>query len=312
MNTTEWLLSDSNPSVKYWTLKDLLDKPANDKEVLATQKKIEEQDVVKRIFSFQNDQGVWGNPRRLWGYQNTCFQLILLSELGYERDPRIERAVESIFAFQAEDGSFPYVLGRKKRRKTNDFCLTGMILKFLLLFKYDDSRVREALTFLLSTEENGWACGYYPQQSEKVFPQKCYMGGIKVLSAFAKLPRSLVSTEVEDVIARNAEIYLENRIYWYRKDEKGTRVVKPSWEKFTFPMYWQSDALEVLDVLTELKIKDERMHEALELVKSKEVNGKWLLERTFLKDAFVQLEEVGTPSKWVTLRALRVLKRAGK
>ena len=303
----EWLLSDENPSVKLWALKDLLDTPENDTQISHTRALIGQQQIVKKIFSLQNEKGYWGAPKKLWGYNNTVFQLLLLSELGVERNSLIKKAVEHVQKFQFTDGSFNYAK-RKKKYATNDFCLTAIILKCLLLFGYTDSGVREALDFLVTSEGN-WVCDYYPLEKEKVIPQTCYMGGIKVLAAFAKLPPSLVTADISNIIKKNTEVYLENRIYWYRKDKTGKRVKKPSWTKFAYPLFWQSDALEVLDVLTELKIRDERMNDTLELVKSKQVDGTWILERTFPKPGV--LEKVGQPSRWITLRALRVLKRAG-
>lgn len=288
----------------------MLGYPESGSEVQKTRKEIPHQDLVKKIFSFQNEKGYWGDPKRLWGYQNTAFQLVLLSELGMERDTRIEKAVEIISEFQLEDGSFTSDM-TKKTKKPKEFCLTGIVLRFLLLFGYDDSRVRDALTFLVTAEENGWSCPWYPLEKGKVIPQKCYMGGIKVLGAFCKLHPHLVTGEVEDIIQRTAETCLQNRIHWYRKDRNGKRAKKLSWTRFTFPFFWQSDALDALDVLTELHVKDERMEDALNLVKSKQVEGTWVLERTYMGKALVELEEVGKPSKWITLRALRILKRIG-
>jgi hypothetical protein len=309
MNVEEWLLSDSNPSVQYWALKDLLDVPENDARVQKSRHLITRQEAVSKIFSSQNEQGFWGTPRKLWGYKNSAFQLLLLSELGVERDSRIEKALELIFDFQLEDGSFASAAGKKKKdSSTNEFCLTGIILKFLLLFGYEtDSRLGEALNFLIMTGED-WSCSWYPQEKNKVFPRTCYMGGIKALAALAKLPATLVTREVKEVILHNAEQYLENRIYWYRKDAQGRRTKKPSWTRFAFPLFWQSDVLDVLDVLTELGIRDERMDESVDLVRSKQVEGRWILERTYPKK-FELLEEKGNPSKWITLRALRVLRR---
>lgn len=308
----EWLLSDSNPSIKYWTLRDLLDKAVTDPHVQKAKKSIAQQNTVKKILSLQDKKGFWGDPHNLWGYQNTVFQLLLLSELGFERNSQIIKAIEFVFDFQLENGSFSSTSRPGKRKySTNEFCLTGIILRILFLFGYEtDSRVKEALNFLTSTQENGWACAWYPMQKEKVIPEKCYMGGIKVLGAFAKLPPSLVTANIKEIISENAEICLENRIYWYRKDKYGNRIKKPSWARFAFPLFWQSDALDVLDILTELGVKDERMQEAVDVVKSKQVEGRWILERTYPKNA-TTLDEVGQPSKWITLRALRVLKRLG-
>ena len=106
------------------------------------------------------------------------------------------------------------------------------------------------------------------------------------------------------------EIYLENEIFMYLKDEKGNRKAKFGWKKFGFPLFYQSDALEVLDVLTKLGIKDQRMEKAVDLVLSKQdKTGQWNLENTFNGKMWVDIEEKGNPSKWITLKAVRVLKR---
>ncbi|MGC1121069.1 MAG: hypothetical protein WBA22_08235 [Candidatus Methanofastidiosia archaeon] len=309
MHVDEWLLSDSNPAVQHWTLKDLLDIPESDARVQRSRRLITHQEANVKIFSLQNEHGFWGNPRRLWGYKNSVFQLLLLAELGVERDSRVKKALEFVFSFQLEDGSFASVADKKKKEySTNEFCLTGIIVKFLLLFGYEtDPRLREALNFLISTGEN-WSCNWYPMEKDKVIPKTCYMGGIKALAALAKLPATLVTREVKEIISHNAEPYLENRVYWYRRDAQGERTKKPSWTRFAFPLFWQSDVLDVLDVLTELGIRDERMEESVDLVRSKRVEGRWILERTYPK-RFGLLEEIGKPSRWITLRALRVLKR---
>jgi hypothetical protein len=75
-------------------------------------------------------------------------------------------------------------------------------------------------------------------------------------------------------------------------------------------MFYQSDTLEVLDTLTRLDVRDERMERAIDLLLKSQLNdGRWLLKDTFNGKMWVDIEEKNKPSKWVTLRALRVLKR---
>ncbi|MFQ6089259.1 MAG: nitrogen fixation protein NifH, partial [Candidatus Methanofastidiosia archaeon] len=138
--------------------------------------------------------------------------------------------------------------------------------------------------------------------------QNCYMGGVKTLSAFSKIPERNRTREIRKIIEENVEIYLKNQIFKYRLKKNGERTEKPSWKKFGFPLFWQSDTLEVLDVLTSLGVRDERMQDAIDLVVSRQgKDGRWKLERTY--NSWIELEKVGEPSKWITLRALRVLKR---
>jgi len=103
---------------------------------------------------------------------------------------------------------------------------------------------------------------------------------------------------------------LDNQIYKYLKNPDGNRKEKAGWKRFGFPVFYQSDVLEVLDILTELGVKDKRMQESVDLVVSnRDSGGRWLLKNTFNGKMLCDIEEKGKDSKWITLRALRVLKR---
>jgi hypothetical protein len=136
------------------------------------------------------------------------------------------------------------------------------------------------------------------------------MGAVKVLKGLSRIPRSKLSTKVQDIINRYVDVILENQIYRYLKNPDGTRKEKAGWKRFGFPIFYQSDVLEVLDILTELGVKDKRMQESIDLVVSNRgEDGRWLLKNTFNGKMFCDIEEKGKASKWITLRALRVLKR---
>ncbi len=135
------------------------------------------------------------------------------------------------------------------------------------------------------------------------------MGGIKPLIAFSMIPEPERGKEIREIIEQEVKIYLENEIFMYLKDKRGEKKAKAGWTRFGFPLFYQSDALEVLDTLTRLGVKDERMDRALDLVVSKQSDGRWNLENTFNGKMWVDIEEKGNASKWVTLKAVRVLKR---
>ena len=96
----------------------------------------------------------------------------------------------------------------------------------------------------------------------------------------------------------------------YKRSHNLTRVSKPVWLQFGFPLMWNTDVLEILGILTKLGYHDGRMQEAVDLVVSKQDDlGRWKLERSFNGRFQVNIEQEGKPSRWVTLNALRVLKR---
>ncbi len=313
-DTVEWLLGEDNPSVRYWTLKYILG--AGDSELDNTRRTILYSHPVKTILDNQDPQGFWISPDTpyLPKYKATYHQLLILSELGVPRCPQIEKAVEYIFGCcQYESGHFSFERIKTERgRKSNlrdGACLTGNILRALLHFGYlRDGRTQKIIDFLVETHEGGWSCRAYPIDREKVIPQNCYMGGVKPLVAFSMIPEGERGTKIEEIIKEEVETYLKCEIFMYLRDEKGERKAKFGWTRFGFPLFYQSDALEVLEVLTGLEVKDERMQKAVDLVSSKEVEGKWVLENTFNGKMWADIEEKGKPSKWITLKALKVLK----
>ena len=97
----------------------------------------------------------------------------------------------------------------------------------------------------------------------------------------------------------------------YKRSHDLSRVSKPGWLRFGFPLMYQTDALEILDVLTELGVEDRRMDEAIDMVLAKQDDmGRWRAESSYGSDRLViPIGQKDEQSKWITFRAMRVLKR---
>jgi hypothetical protein len=96
-DSTDWLLETDNPSVRYFTLSQILDKPPNDSEVSAAKEAIMRVGVVPKILAKQNSDGNWESPEKFYTakYKGTVWQLLILSELGVDpKDERIRKACE--------------------------------------------------------------------------------------------------------------------------------------------------------------------------------------------------------------------------
>jgi hypothetical protein len=134
------------------------------------------------------------------------------------------------------------------------------------------------------------------------------MGAVKALKALAEIPEKKQSAAVKQTIEKGAEYLLLHHVF--KSSHDINRVPKPGWLKFGFPLMYQTDALEILGILTQLGYKDERMQEAIDVMVSKQDNeGRWMLENTFNGRYQVNIEQKGKPSKWITLHSLRILKR---
>ena len=322
-DSTKWLLEPDNPSVRYFALVDLLEKPETDPEVIAAKNQIMETGIIPKILSKQTEQGFWDAPDRYYTakYKGTVWQLIILAELGADtKDERIKKACEFIFenSQDHESGGFSVWHSKKLgggRHSGVIPCLTGnMVWSLIKLGFYNDSRLQRAINWITqyqrfddgeSAVPKGWP---YDKATSCFSTHSCHMGVVKALKALAAIPVQKRSDDVKKTIELGTEYLLIHRIH--KKSHDLDRVSKPGWLRFGFPLMYQTDVLEILNILTSLGCKDELMQEAVDLVVSKQDDsGKWTLENTFNGRFQTNIEQKGKPSKWITLNALRVLKR---
>ncbi|MHA1925127.1 MAG: hypothetical protein ACW974_04370 [Candidatus Thorarchaeota archaeon] len=316
----EWLLEEENPSVRYWALQQLQDKPQSNADVIEAQKQVMKSECVKSILAVQTNDYFWGKPDDMYNpkYRAATHSLLILAELGAKRTPQIERAIEHLFLFQRDSGHFLGNLPKTAKGRASvvkdGCCLDGNILYYLLHYGYlEDPRVQKLIDFQVNyydRKNGGWKCRAFPIDSSKVFPVNCFMGRTKMLRSLASIPVDSRSREIKSIVKEEVEVILENQIFKYLKNPDGSRKEKAGWKRFGFPLFYQSDVLEVLDALTALGIRDKRMQEAIDLViANRGKDGRWLLKNSFNGKMLCDIDVKGEPSKWITLRALRVLRR---
>jgi hypothetical protein len=114
------------------------------------------------------------------------------------------------------------------------------------------------------------------------------------------------SDDVRAARRRGEEYLLERRLF--RRKSTG-EVIDPTWLRFSFPTWWHYDVLRGLDYLRDAAIKgDDRVAEAIEVVGGhRSADGRWPLQNVHEGESYFQMEEEGQPSRWITLRAMRVL-----
>ncbi len=320
---TEWLLEKNNPSVRYFALTELLEKPDNDSEIKETQNEIMNIGVVPKILAKQRDPGYWETAERFYmaKYKGTAWQLIILAELGADgKNERVKKACEFILENSQDKESGGFSIWSSARTGGGRHsgvipCLTGNMVWSLIKLGYlEDPRVERGINWITTYQRfddkikcppKGWP---YDKATSCFGKHSCHMGVVKALKASAAIPPNRRSGRVKDTIERGAEYMLIHHIH--KRSHNLNRVSKPSWLQFGFPLMYQTDALEILDILTKLGYRDERMQEAVDLVLSKQDDhGRWRLERTFNGRFQTNIEQKGEPSKWITLNALRVLKK---
>jgi hypothetical protein len=316
-NPVPWLLETENPSVRFYTLTELMDFPSSHPEVVAAKADIMKSGVVPEILRRQKTAGYWGDEKDFYvraKYRGTSWQIIILAELGADGDDRrIRNACEFILDLSQDrqSGAFSY----RGDRKNGGFhsgvlpCLTGNMIWSLIRFGYrDDPRVKRAISWTTTflRFDDGAACAPAGWPYEKRDPcwgkHTCLMGVMKALKALAEIPEAARPVEVRRTIEEGAEFMLRHHLF--KRSHDSSKALK-----FGFPTMWDSDALEVLLVLARLGYRDSRMEEAVELVlKKQDERGRWRLENTYNGRFLVNIEKKEKPSKWVTLTALRALK----
>lgn len=318
----DWLLEEDNPSVRYFTLTDILDLPPSKPQVRKARAAIMKKGVVPRILAKQEAGGYWGVPENFYEhskYKGTVWQLIVLAELGADgSDERIRKACEFVLenSQDRQSGGFTYAGSSENGGHHSKVipCLTGnMVFSLIRLGYLEDSRLQKGIDWITTYQRfddridkppQGWpydiTLGCWGRHT-------CSMGAIKALKALAEIPEQARSPEVKETLIQGAGYFLQHHVY--KRSHNLEKVCKPGWLKFGFPLMYQTDALEILAVLTKLGYYDPRMQEAIDLLLSKQDNqGRWTLETTFNGRFQVNIEAKGKPSRWVTLNALRALK----
>ena len=319
-DTRDWLLEVDNPSVRYLTMTEFMSKQVSKPSIRKAKREIMNAGPVPIILFKQNGDGYWETVEGFYDtkYRGTVWQLLVLAELYADgNENRIERAAEFILNWSQERESGGFASRGSPRgglRTTVLSCLTGNMVWSLLRLGYlENPRVQKGIEWItkylrfddaVEKGPSGW-----PYERKTCWGKHtCHMGIVKSLKALAEIPPDKRTEPVKQTIESAVEHLLKHHIF--KRSHDLTQVAKQSWLNFGFPLMWNTDVLEMLGILTSLGYSDKRMQEAIDLVISKQdEQGRWNLETTFNGRFQVNIERKGLPSKWVTLSALRVLRR---
>jgi hypothetical protein len=330
-NCLDWLLSPQEPGARYLALRDLERLPATDPHLCAARTEALRDGPIALILNGMQPEGYWErsgpgyNPK----YTSTVWALILLAQLGadVEMDERIPHACAYLLEHAlAQAGQFSY---NGAPGGTID-CLQGNLAWALSAMGCADPRLDLAYDWMArSVTGEGIAPLGDKDSSQRFYAYKCgplfacganyahpcAWGGTKVLLAFSALPEERRTPRIREAIRLGAEYFLSidpaSGAYPAGQDGRG----KPSgnWWKFGFPVFYITDLLQVVEALVGLGYgQDQRLSSVLDLVRSKQdAEGRWALEFSYEDKTWGSYGAKKQPNRWVTLRALRALQRAG-
>ncbi len=316
----QWLLEldEREPGVRYFALHWLQGKREDDPEVAEARAAIDRSGAAVRILEQQAADGHWGSENSLYrpGWAGTGAQLAILADVGADpADPRIQRACDWALAHgQASNGA----ISDNGRPSGAIHCVNGdMTRAFITFGRLDAPEVRAALSWTCNailgrgdpeyrksgTTGPGFACAH-----NGALP--CAWGAVKELRALAAIPPRRRTAVIREAIDAGVEFLLSHDLE--AADFPSEDRTSARWFKFGFPSNYQADLLELLLALTELgRLPDPRTAGALEVVLNhQDEDGRWPMESTLNGRMVTRIESQKRPSKWVTLRALRVLSAA--
>jgi len=292
----EWLL-DSDPSIRWQVMRDLTDTP--DEVVAFERARVASEGWGARLLALQSSDGQWGGGTYFPLWTSTAWTLMELRNLGLDPGCSMARQTVALVRVNSrwEHDGQPFFAGEVEP------CINGMAVSIGAYFGED---VQAIVDRLLSEQmsDGGWNC-----EQERGSTRGSFHTTIDVLEGLLEYERATGgSPELSSARLRGQEFLLERRML--RKRSTG-EVIDPAWMQFSYPTRYVYDVLRGLDYLREAGAeKDARMEEAIELVRSKRwMCGRWILGRNHSGDVYFDMDEgVGKPSRWNTLRAMRVLR----
>jgi hypothetical protein len=297
----DWLL-DGDPSIRWQTLRDLAD--ARPKTVETERRKVAGSGWAGRLLSLQDQGGLWAgglyNPK----WKSTAYTMLLLRDLGVPGDdPRIRLACKRLLDNGLHrDGGINYSFSMD----CGETCVTGMVLSILSRFGYPDDRVRLLTDYLLKEQmpDGGWNCRRHKGATHSSFHTT-----INALEGLHEYERRQAKNagRIAGAQAGAREMFRAHRHF---RSHRTGRIVDGKMTRISYPPRWRYDVLRGLDYFQASGVKpDQRDSEAVELIlKKRSKDGTWPLQNRHSGKTFFELETVGKPSRWNTLRALRVLK----
>lgn len=302
MDTPDWLL-DADPAIRWQAMRNLTD--ASPAAIAAERARVPQEGLGAAILACQGADGAWhrtGAPDWL----PTLFTMQLLRATGVDpADPAVASAVarlEAGFRWEKQHGAKPFFEGEVEP------CINGGALALGAYFGHPSENLARRLVGE-QLDDGGWNCDAPPSTRSSFHSTICVLEGLlEYERAVGSAPE--IRTEVRAARERGQEYLLRRGLF--RRLSTG-EVAHPEFLQIAFPPRYHYDILRALDYLRSAGVQAEpRMQDALRIVASKrQADGRWLLEASYSEAISLPLSEaVGQPSRWNTLRALRVGCRA--
>jgi len=305
-DTIRWLLK-GDPAIRWQVQRDLLG--ATERTVERERQKVAREGWGVRLLTRQDPEGTWAGGMSSDGglyspkWISTTYTMLFLRDAGLPATNRQAQTACGLLLDEGlqRDGGINY--GWWKMSET---CVTGMVLSILSYFAYDDERLDTVADHLLGQQmpDGGWNCRRrFGATHSSVHTTISALEGLR----FYELHRGRKVRPIRAAQRRGREFLLVHRLF---RSQRTGEIIKPIFLRFSFPPRWHYDILRALDYFQATGApRDRRLGEAIDIVRSSQCeDGRWTLQNCYRGKTYFELERLGAPSRWNTLRALRVLK----
>ena len=303
MAVTDWLL-ESDPSIRWQVMRDLTQADAG--TIAGERARVATEGWGARLLALQGPDGLWGGRPWSQDWTDTFHVLELLRRFGL--DPESEparKAVGLVHEHVVWRGGAPVETPWADNRFFEgevEPCINGNVVATGAYFGVDMAPLVDRLLGE-QLPDGGWNC-----EVENGATVSSLATTINVLEGLFEYERATGGAAKVAAARRRGHAYLVERRLFRRRSTG--EVIDPDWLRFSFPTWWHYDVLRALDYLRDARVEpDDRIAEALGVVAAnRDADGRWPLQDVHEGATHFEMEDgEGAPSRWNTLRALRVL-----
>jgi hypothetical protein len=295
-----WLLS-GDVSVQYQTRRDLLN---SDQSLL--RERIAKEGWGARFLSFRRSDGHWGRAYYQPKWTSTHYTLLDLKNLAVSPLTQpVKSTIEMVL--ETEKGSDGGI-NPSATIKQSDVCMSGMFLNVASYFRTDEQPLQSVIDFILSQQlsDEGFNCQF--NRSGAVHSSlHSTLSVIEGINEYARNGYTYRLSALQRAEQDSREFILRHRLF--RSDHTG-EIIDRKMLMLSYPSRWRYDILRAMDYFRAAGVAyDRRMEDAFTMLLNKRrSDGTWPLQARHPGQTHFEMEQTGTPSRWNTLRALRVLK----
>lgn len=298
-DVVRWLLA-GDPAIRWQASRDLL--RAGERPVERERRRVARAGWGARLLARQDPAGTWAKGLYTPKWISTTYTMLLLRDLGLPPGNRKASAACALLldGGMQRDGGINYDWHGK-----SESCITGMVLSILGSFRHEDDRRETLVAHLLERQmtDGGWNCRRpWGATHSSVHTTISVLEGLR----HYEISGGRKARAARAAQRRGREFLLVHRLF---RSHRTGEVIKPVLLRLSFPPRWHYDVIRALDHFREVGARrDARLADAIDVLRrARRPDGRWPLEHRYRGKTFFEMERLGGPSRWNTLRALRVL-----